>query len=291
MTPSTERTAAIYTSFYPSSGFRERIRDVVNACSITIVVDNTPGGFAFSPEDIAGIILLQDGKNKGLGAAINIGINEALRHDCNIAVLFDQDSSPTPDFIEKLFDGLSISGSRAIIGPKLVDDKNLSNSSDLAPSKSCAVGRKVTCIATSGMCFRLDALQSNDRFTEVFFLDFVDFDWCWRMREKGWQIYQLSSLQMPHRLGLEQRKFLGITYHIPAPFRHYFQFRDTLKLLTYSFVPTYSKFRLGLILLPKIIIYPFMMDSGFKRFRWMLLGIVDAFKGVSGAGSASEILK
>jgi rhamnosyltransferase len=281
------RVAAIYTTYHPDDGFRQRIHHVVARCALTVVVDNTPGGYAFTRGQTDGLTLLQDGRNKGLGAALNAGLNEALRQGCGAVVLFDQDSSPHPDFIEALFQGLSAAGPRAIVGPLLVDDAEV----PAAPPGSAPVLDEVTCVATSGMCFRLDGLQPAERFTEDFFLDFVDFDWCWRLREQGWRICRLRSLPMPHRLGLAQRKFLGLTYHVPAPFRHYFQFRDTLKLVTRHYVPMYSRVRLSVILLPKLIVYPFLLDRGLERLRWMLRGIRDAVQAVPGIGAAATKLQ
>jgi rhamnosyltransferase len=284
------KIAAIFTTYKPDCHFRKRINSVVQSCYRTIVVDNTPGGHAFSEMDLVDISLFQDGINKGLGSALNIGIQEAQRQGCDAVVLFDQDSSPNEEFIKSLIDTLSDVGPRTIIGPLLIDDQkqkeiNLDNS-----SKHCSEFEEVTCIATSGMCFRLDGVDSDDGFTEDFFLDFVDFEWCWRMRHKGWRILRLTYLPMLHRLGLAQRKFLGLTYHVPAPYRHYFQFRDALKLLNIHYVPIYSRIRLTVILLPKLFVYPWLLDRGIERLSWMIKGIVDAFLGKKGIGSAFQKL-
>lgn len=285
------RIAAIYTIYHPDGGFRQRIRHVVERCALTVVVDNTPGGHAFAAGQTDGLTLLQDGCNKGLGAALNAGLAEAMRQGCDAVVLFDQDSSPNPDFIETLFHGLTTAGPQAIVGPLLVDDAEEPTGVPAPASHGAPVLDGVTCLPTSGMCFQLDGLKPSDRFTEDFFLDFVDFDWCWRLREQGWRIFRMRSLPMPHRLGLAQRSFLGLTYHVPAPFRHYFQFRDAIKLTTRSYVPLYSRLRLSAILLPKLIVYPFLLDRGPERLRWMLRGIRDAVRSVPGAGAAAAKLQ
>lgn len=286
------RVAAIYTTYHPDDEFRQRIQHVVGHCALTVVVDNTPGGHAFALGQTDGLVVLQDGCNKGLGAALNVGLAEALKQGCDAVVLFDQDSSPQPDFIAALFEGLAAAGPRAILGPLLVDDAETPTPVEAVPVATAAPQiDDVTSIATSGMCFRLAGLTPTDRFTEDFFLDFVDFDWCWRLRKKGWRVCKLRSLPMPHRLGLAQRHFLGLTYHVPAPFRHYFQFRDTLKLVMRAYVPTYSRVRLSMILLPKLIVYPFLLDRGLERFSWMLRGIRDAIRTVPGIGAAAAKLQ
>jgi len=143
----------------------------------------------------------------------------------------------------------------------------------------------------SGMCFDITELNENQQFSEEFFLDLVDFDWCWRMRWEGWRVFRLTDLIMPNRLGLEQRRFIGVTYHVPAPYRHYFQFRDTLKLIGGHYVPAYSRFLLAGILVPKILACPFILDYGWDRFKWMIKGILDCVYGVRGVGAADRILR
>jgi hypothetical protein len=49
---------------------------------------------------------------------------------------------------------------------------------------------------------------------------------------------------MFHRLGEAERRFMGLTFHVPAPYRHYFQVRDTLRLAFRPYVPRYAKLRL-----------------------------------------------
>ena len=91
---------------------------------------------------------------------------------------------------------------------------------------------------------------------------------------------------MRHRLGISEYKFMGIIFHIPEPYRHYFQFRDSLNLLFLNHVPLYSKLRLTLILIPKIFIYPLILDRKSERFCWMIKGIIDFALRVKGLGSA-----
>ncbi len=140
------------------------------------------------------------------------------------------------------------------------------------------------------MMFHIDQLRDDEFFTEEFFLDFVDFEWCWRLQRHAWRFYRATDIVMPHRLGLAQRHFFGLTYHVPAPYRHYFQFRDTLRLAMRPYVPLYSKVRLAGILPLKLAAYPFILDRGGERIKWMMLGIRDALRGTVGIGAASSVL-
>jgi rhamnosyltransferase len=283
------RLAIVVTAYRPGADFFERFASAIAFCHRFIVVDNTPGGHAFgSVEPSARMQILQDGQNKGLGCALNIGIDAARRADADMVILFDQDSSPDAALLRHLLaalaDATQSHGERVAIGPRLHDD------AAGPPAPMGNVLKPLTCLPTSGMLFRLSAVEADHRFTEELFLDFVDFDWCWRLGTQGWRFFRAMNVVMPHRLGLAQRRWLGLTYHVPAPYRHYFQFRDTLRLTTRPYVPLYSKCRLAALLPLKALAYPFILDRGIERARWMALGVLDALRRVSGIGSARETL-
>jgi rhamnosyltransferase len=294
-TTSASALAAVVTTYKPDANFFARFADTMAFCGRFIVVDNTPGGHAFAPAPHGAVQILQDGQNKGLGAALNAGIDAARQAGMQAVVLFDQDSSPSRDFLQDLLRTLDAAraadAAPACIGPRHVDDANM-GAEPAVPLRAGAPSRleAVTCLATSGMLFRIDAPGADERFTEDFFLDFVDFEWCWRLGRRGWRFYRAVDVTMPHRLGLAQRRFLGLTYHVPAPYRHYFQFRDTLRLTVRPHVPLYSKIRLAGVLPLKALAYPFLLDRGSERARWMARGIADAFRRVGGIGAARETL-
>lgn len=282
------RTAAIYTTYFPDGDLRTRMLPVTRHCEKTIVFDNTPGGHRFVRDEMKDVVFLQDGRNKGLGAALNLGIEEARRLGCQAAVLFDQDSGPSSEFVGSILAALRSSGSRAIVAPVLVDDEN---PDDLRLRKT---GKPMLSDAseleTSGMCFMLDELSREDRFTEDFFLDLVDYDWCWKLLASGWKVRRVDSLCMAHRFGNRQDTFLGCPYHVYEPIRHYFQFRDTLKLVVHPHAPWRSRVRLVSNLPAMLLLHPLLLDRGPERLRWMPAGIRDAARGVSGIGAACHEL-
>lgn len=282
-----DRVAVILTTYKPDAGFRSRIADLSKLATV-IIVDNTPGGYSFSSQESDGLVILQDGRNKGLGRALNIGIKKARQLGCEQVILFDQDSTPSASFAQALLNALHDAGDCAAVGPKLIDDQELTSP---CVEKYGGV-TEVPYLATSGMAFNIGNLSAIHQFDEDLFLDFVDMEWCLRMRfQEGWKFYCLESVLMPHRLGLAQRKLLGITYHVPPPYRHYFQFRDTFFLSRKSYAPVRLRWRLRLILLPKLLLYPLILDNGLERVSWMARGIRDALFGVKGIGAAEYKLQ
>lgn len=280
------KIAAVFTAYKPDGNFLSRTEAIRSFCEILIVVDNTPGGHPFTHDERDKFHIIQDGINKGLGEALNIGIRYARSIGALAVVLFDQDSSPSSSFMDHLYASLKQTGSRSIVGPKFVDD-TIQVIDDNFPAM---VLEEVGCLPTSGMMFYLDSDEGSVKFSHELFLDFVDFELCWRLKSIGWNIFRIKTLPMRQRLGESQRSIFGLKYHVPHPYRHYFQFRDTLRLTSKGYVPFYSRWRLRLILIPKLFCYPFILNNGFARIKWMLLGILDWARGVRGIGSCKDIL-
>ncbi|MDP2007012.1 MAG: hypothetical protein Q8K45_15150 [Rubrivivax sp.] len=287
---------AVITAYKPDDAFLSRFSPLLEICRNVIVSDNTPGGHK-SFDLPTGFVVLQHLTNSGLGPALNAGITEARRCGATEIILFDQDSTPDANFVLAMADQLAkaqvTQGRRCCVGPTHLDD-------DTGASVSQPLSRRshvdfpasdlVSCLPTSGLIFSVDALELVDKFSDDFFLDLVDFEWCWRLGAKGWRFFRSREVTMLHRLGIAERRMFGVTFHVPAPYRHYFQVRDALKLFSRNYVPIYSKCRLIGILPLKALIYPFILDRGAERLQWMLRGAYDGFRGVAGIGSAASRL-
>lgn len=289
--------AAIITAYRPDTGFASRFAPLLSICGSIIVSDNTPQGH-HSFNLPTGFTIIHNFQNVGLAPALNVGITEAVRQGARVVILFDQDSTPSAAFVSRmvaeLAEATETRGKRCCVGPTHVDDGMMAaaESTALESGHVCSgsAWQDVTCLPTSGMIFSLDELTSDDFFSDEFFLDLVDFEWCWRLRRRGWYFLRTVDVKMFHRLGMEERRFLGFTFHVPAPYRHYFQVRDSLRLAFKAYVPLYSKLRLIGILPLKALVYPFILDRGLERLTWMAKGVLDYLSNVRGVGAAASRL-
>lgn len=282
---------AVVTAYKPDAGFAARFAPLLAQCPVIVVSDNTPADHP-SVELPAGFVHIRHGMNLGLGPALNAGLVAARAAEASAVVLFDQDSTPSPGLLQALFDRLEElrrrEGERCAVGPAHLDDQQ--SSPDEGQRAQCAANERVSCLPTSGMAFRLGDLGPDDLFDESLFLDLVDFEWCWRLGAKGWRFFRAHDIPMFHRLGEAQRSFLGLTYHVPAPYRHYFQVRDTPRLALRSYVPVYAKLRLVGVLPMKALLYPLILDRGLERLGWMVRGVIDSLRGIHGIGAAGRRL-
>ncbi|MCC6472865.1 MAG: glycosyltransferase [Burkholderiales bacterium] len=293
--PGAEGIAAIVTTYRPDAGLCARLAPLLEACTTVIVVDNTPGG----SEELglpAAFRVIRNMSNVGLGAALNIGLREALSMQAGIVVLLDQDSTPSADFVRRmavaLRQAIAEHGPRACIGPQHVDNASGAVQGGLRAPRAPRDERRVavSCLATSGMTLDARCLGPRELFGEDLFLDLVDFEWCWRLSAGGWTFLRDASISMPHRLGIAERRWCGLRIYAPAPYRHYYQVRDTLRLLSRAYVPIAAKFKLAGRLLIQALIYPLALDRGGERLSWMTRGVVDAVRKVEGIGAAATRL-
>jgi rhamnosyltransferase len=93
--------------------------------------------------------------------------------------------------------------------------------------------REVTHVITSGSLISRRAFELAGYFNEGLFIDYVDIEYCLRLRALGYQIIEVQSTEILHHMGrLEERLFLGKKVHPThhPPLRRYYQFRNALLL-------------------------------------------------------------
>lgn len=191
---------ALVTWFHPSAEALEALEDAVAECTSVVVVDNTPADRP-SLGDVAdlppGVRLLRPGSNRGLAAALNLGVRH-LPSDTEAVLLLDQDSRVPPGMVAALSSHLRSTGTGAA-APAPWDElegRYLDPRTVLRPEVA-----QVTVAITSGLLVARQALEVVGPFREDFFVDAVDLDFCLRLRRAGWGLVQDRSVVLPHRLG------------------------------------------------------------------------------------------
>lgn len=291
------KVVAVVTAYKPDQLFSARLAQTSSQVDHVFVVDNTPGGMVFSARDLpVNVTVIADGVNKGLAKALNIGIAEAMKRGAQFVLLFDQDSTPSRNFLADLLAGYLLLQKRvkvAVVSPLMIDERTgIPNVPKVERRNMIHDGiyERVS-LATSGMLIPVKAFQEIGDFDTKLFLDFVDFEWCWRARSKGYLNFRVDKARLSHNLGSATRSLFMFKYSVPAPFRHYFQFRDTLNLALCPYAPVSQRLRLVLLMVAKLFVYPIILDAGPARFKWMYLGIRDFFLRKSGVGSAKFLLE
>ncbi|WP_305274571.1 glycosyltransferase [uncultured Duncaniella sp.] len=228
-------TAIIIVQYLNNSINFEQLKD--NPKYKIIVVDNSPKrDLALSCSNIIYVPLKV---NKGIAAAQNIGILKAKELGCFKILFFDQDSlinRTLVDMLSQAYDNIALKGELiGAVGPLVL---NKVTKKKYKVKASCHNEySEVSTLISSGTCTTINVLDNVGLFEEDLFIDLVDHEWCWRASQKGFKLYSCNIIHMSHRVGEGDYSFLGFPIIKSSPFRYYFIFRNTLRLLKRNYVP------------------------------------------------------
>jgi rhamnosyltransferase len=219
-------------------------------------------------------------ENMGIARAQNLGVEVAKELGCTFFIEMDQDSKLQENYVSSLlqrFDQLD--GGREIVGgvgPVAIKK----DTNDVYHGRNKAVG----CIAveytlSSGFLIPLYAVERVGKKNEDLFIDYVDWDWCWRSRATGLGVFIDTSLEIAHMLGDGHKKILGFKIGVPSPIRHYYQYRNFLYLLRKKYVPVRWKLKYLLFVVLKFFAFSLFFDQKRKRLKFIFKGVKDGVFG------------
>ena len=187
-------------------------------------------------------------ENGGVAGGLNIAIRWAIEKGYDFLWLFDQDSEPGADVLEKLllkYQDLSDTGVNiGIVTPKIIDVNTQQEFPGFVFSEFHLVPKAgyhevqdfydCDAVITSGSLVNLSAARCVELPKSDFFLDAVDYSYCMNFRKKGYQIIVVKDATMNHRIGKyskvkdKQRKETGeeVTTFICSPSRYYYACRN-----------------------------------------------------------------
>ena len=236
------RITAIVTAYHPDELLRGVVASALEACESVIVVDNTPrAADGSAPTDpLRGledprVTVFADGRNLGLAAGLNLGLAN-LPADAEAVLLLDQDSVIPDGLIEGLAKVLG-DPTVGIVGPSPVDADTGKAYETLASQRHAEVDDR-DLVITSGMLLRRSCLERVPGFREDFFVDYVDVDFCLRMKRAGVRIVRDLSQRMPHSIGdVRVHRLLGREIRVghQAAWRHYWNTRNGVVLIREHF--------------------------------------------------------
>ena len=245
-----------------------------------IIVDNGSENIEELEElvkDQKQILLVKNKKNEGIAYALNRIFELASENDGIIWVLtLDQDTIINDNLMEtysKYYTSEQNIGSITSIR----HDRAYSEMQKHANVPTEFVDR---CI-TSGNLVHVDAWKSIHGFDNRLFIDMVDYDFCYRLREKGFQILRINQPCILHELGKPTIVyFLGkkrIVYNHSA-FRKYYICRNYI--YTLKSYGKYAKKEDSYFFLVRLFIKTLLYEKDDKAQKLlnMIKGVFDGIK-------------
>jgi len=214
---SVRSVTAVITTYNCYTSIERTIVAVANQVGRVIVVDN-----GSEPETLDAIRsaiernrlqtceLLPQGRNLGIGAAINIGVCAALATGAEYVLTLDDDTEVSPGAVARLVrcfmdheaEHVGIVWAHWI---EAIDFPQTSCREEDAP-------RSVDRIPTSGCMIRREVFESVGMYREDYFLDFTCYEYCHRIIGAGWRVLISPTATVFQRSGDKVlRKFFGRT--------------------------------------------------------------------------------
>jgi rhamnosyltransferase len=211
-------------TFNPDIGrLRENVRAIEDAVDRVLVFDNG----SKNVEEIRGLLsgvaaasMIESKENFGIATALNGILSSAGEQGADWVLLLDQDSVCDPGLPMILVE--HVSSDVAIVCPDIVD-RNLGSQKRVVGS----VVQDVDACITSGSLMSIDAWQHVGGYDAEYFIDYVDFDICLRLRAAGYRIIRDSTAMLLHELG-SGRKYWKFTSYNYSEFRLYHMSRDMI---------------------------------------------------------------
>ncbi len=299
--------AVVVTYLPDTSALQLLLRSLLTQVDQILIVDNTPatddrvhGVIANFVELLSTLRLVRLGKNLGIGAALNAGIDVAIAEGFEYVLLSDQDSLPAADMVEQLLSvarQLQSAGVRVgCVGPTFVD-RITGQTSAFSVQESghffysvFASERADLCVEvitgiTSGSLIPRNVFAEVGPMREDYFIDYIDTEWCHRARHCGFKLYGTSHAIMAHRIGDDTfqvwyRRWRPVNSY--PPFRLYYRFRNFVLLVRCDYVPWRWKVRAGWHWLGNAYAYLLFASNRRQNAKFIFRGLYDGIRGRTG---------
>jgi rhamnosyltransferase len=215
-------------------------------------------------------------KNEGIGYALNIGVKKACEMKYNWLLTMDQDSIVDENMIFEFCKVINQDSTLCCLTPTISvfgDDKLFNNRRKKENTVNYAI--------TSGNLINTSVYESIGLYNEKLFIDCVDFDFSFRLREANYKISIVPKARLYHQLGEESNvpKLFSNIYTLHSPLRRYYMYRNwgyIIQKYFFKFPLLILKSTLVHILL--LIIIPFYDKNPKKSMLYICYGIRDYFR-------------
>lgn len=274
------RIGVVIIIFHPNARLLEsKLKKLGNDVAV-VVVDNTPNETINIEQ--ANITYIPLYENTGIANAQNVGIGNLLERGCTHVVFFDQDSDFTEIYVRSIVDEYerisTVRKNLFLLGPTVINKTNGEEyrsviHSDKKADQGFIEKRE---IISSGSCVSVDKLNQVGVMDARLFIDYVDFEHCWRANSKGYVCGITQNVTLPHKVGNNELHFPhGYRVIISAPFRYYYQYRNWLWLCRKGYVPRQWKINTCIKFMSRIIYFPFVVNEWKAIEKNMFKGIHD----------------
>lgn len=233
------------------------------------------------------VVLYQNSNgNKGLAAGLNDGLRLSEKFNSEWVLLLDQDSILADNMVSCMLNEYLYHPNMSEVGMICPDvflsDKSLHQSplrfGSIFVSRVVETSDNVDFSITSGSMIKTSLFEDVGFMDESFFIEYVDFDYCLKLRSFGYKILFVKESVLMHRLGESRMNKIGIRYTYHSPQRVYYQTRNRL-IVVRRYGLRYPSFALMQLFLFALKFFKILIieDQKIKRLKFYLSGFWRSF--------------
>ena len=288
---------SIIISFNPEiSRLKLQIDRLLTQVDLIIVVDNNSSNFYHihnQLSQIEGLILIKNNSNIGLGAAQNKGIQEAIKLECSHILLLDDDSLIDNDFVSNLLSAKQKLDQNeekiGAIGPIYFNNETGEQypiTKYVGPfikrKKPVNTPVEASFLIASGCLIPVKVLKDVGMMNEDLFIDYIDVEWSFRARNKGYKLYATPNATMNHIIGERRLNIFGrkVSYH--SSLRKYYLFRNSIYMIKCPYISVGYKIREIVFNTLRFVIHLYYSNNKKTFIKYSLRGLYDGLKGKMG---------
>lgn len=205
----------------------ETISSISDQVDSVIIVNNDSFQYDFSAfSKIKNIVL---NNNFGIAYAQNVGIRKAIENGADYVLLSDQDTIYPKDYINQFLPYL-MENMAQLYCPIFFDNiKNVYSPIMIKKFKSVPFVKEPTFVQhaiASGSIIDVSCLGNVGLMDENLFIDYVDFEFCWRLTNFGYKILTIPSIVINHQLGDGTKKILNRQVTLRSDIRYFYILRN-----------------------------------------------------------------
>lgn len=211
------------------------LQGIINQTDYLILVKNDNTIFPLNLLNNSKIHLIDLHNNFGIAYAQNRGVEYARKLQAKYLLFSDQDTIFPENYISMMKEKICSYQLNTIFAPVFFNNtKNqieplaTTIKESVIPISSQPIS--VLHAISSGTVISLIDFEKIGFFDEDLFIDYVDFEWCWRARHFGYSILCFPDIQINHNLGDNYKILFGKKVTIRSNFRYYYMIRNGLIL-------------------------------------------------------------
>jgi rhamnosyltransferase len=133
----------------------------------------------------------------------------------------------------------------------------------------------------SGTLVATDLFLALGGLASDFFIDHVDTEWAFRVLASGHRLYGVPGVRFRHRMGVRGIRYWLFGWRVwpyRSPLRHYYLFRNSIRLLRASYVPAVWKAWAPVKLLLTAIVHGLFDRRRGEQLRQMGRGLAEGWR-------------